>query len=142
MGSLTSEEAREIGKKTQFTSENAREMQRRGQEVRRQNKEKREGLKQMAYIAKELLNKPVKKGNVADIEEIDNLLELTQMNNTAAAMGISRMILGFVNGDKRSTSQLIELLQLIQEEERENDDDGFLEALEGSAEDDWSDDDE
>ena len=138
----SSERAREIGKNTQFTSENAREMQRRGQEVKERKKAEREGLKQMAHIAKQLLNKPVKKGAVADVEEIDNLLELTQMNNTAAAMGIGRMVLGFVNGDKRSTSQLIELLALIEEDRGGDEDDGFLEALNGTAAEDWSDEDE
>lgn len=127
----------ETGKKYggYITKENARELGAKGNEAKRRKKAEEEGLKKLAKIAEQLLKKPVKPGNIKDLEELESLVDLSNANMTVAATGMARMMLGFVNGDKRSTSQLMELLALVAEEKAEDTDDGFLEALQGAAED-------
>ena len=124
-----------------FTKENAAEMGRRGGIASGKAKRKKRSERERFEL---LMNIPLSKGSVKDLESIRNFESLEGKNLYVGDMIAAQMVQRALSGDREAARMIYNILgqmgqQRDQGEEIEAADDGFLEALGLTAANDWSD---
>lgn len=121
-----------------FTKENAAEMGRRGGKASGEAKRRKKTEKERYEI---LMDMALSKGSVKDIEKVKNFASLSKYNLTVADMIAAQMLQRAMSGDREAARMIYSIIgQMAPQVESsgfEADDDGFLEALNASAAEDW-----
>jgi len=124
------------------THEEAVELGRRGGQAYARNVAKRKATKQALET---ILSMPLKKGMSVDLEELASLSEAAGKNLTAGEAIAAKMVKMALAGDTKAMRMLYSLVGELDShgnaarQQEEVQDDGFLEALNASAADDWKD---
>lgn len=132
-----------LKKGNRFTKENAAEMGSKGGKASVEARRKKKSEKERFAT---LINLPLHKGAVKDIDTLRNFAALDGKNITVADAIAIRVIQSALRGDKASAKLIYSLLgeanPMPSEASSEMEDDGFVDALNGSAVKDWGDENE